>query len=248
MPQLYQFAGSHYCEKARWALDYKGLEYQVKNLIPGPHLREARRVAPETTLPILVDGARSIQGSAEIISYLDKKQPRPVLTPMHSQDASMAHEWERYLDHNIGVPLRLYFYHYAFRDRAFVSNFLLRGTAWWGRPFFFFAYPGIKRAMIKAMGIGDDTAEAARKQLLFAFEKLDERVADHKFLAGPHFSRADLTAAALLFHCWCEDWRAPPAVEDFMGQFEQRPFYAWSRAIYADYRHARTSATRGRPE
>jgi glutathione S-transferase len=38
MITLYQFQFSHYCEKARWALDYKGLAYAPKNLLPGPGL------------------------------------------------------------------------------------------------------------------------------------------------------------------------------------------------------------------
>ena len=34
---LYQFPISHYCEKVRWAMDYKKLEYKAKNLLPGLH-------------------------------------------------------------------------------------------------------------------------------------------------------------------------------------------------------------------
>jgi len=235
-PLLYQFAGSHYCEKARWALDYKGLEYRAKNLIPGPHIKSARRIAKKTALPILVDEARVVQGSAEIISYLDKKLPRPALTPTNTEDASMAYEWERYLDRNVGIPLRLLFYHYAFRDRALATEFLLRGTAWWGRPLYFLTFPAIKRAMKKGLGIDPLAAEAASKQLLFAFDKLDERLAKHKFLAGPTFSRADLTASALLFHRWSEDWQPPPEFDDLMRPLEGRPFYQWAGNIYREYR------------
>jgi hypothetical protein len=34
---LHQFPISHYCEKTRWNLDAKQLEYRVKNQLPGPH-------------------------------------------------------------------------------------------------------------------------------------------------------------------------------------------------------------------
>ena len=34
---LYQFPLSHFCEKARWMLDYKELEYVAQNLMPGAH-------------------------------------------------------------------------------------------------------------------------------------------------------------------------------------------------------------------
>ena len=56
MMTLYQFQFSHFCEKARWALDFKGLPYACKNLITGPHRKVASNLAPRSCLPILVDG------------------------------------------------------------------------------------------------------------------------------------------------------------------------------------------------
>jgi len=241
MALLYQFAGSHFCEKARWALDHKGLTYESVNLVPGPHLKTARRLAPQTSLPILVDDEHVVQGSAEIIDYLDKKIPQFALTPLHSTDASMARELERYLDRNIGINIRLLFYYHAFKDRAFVSNFLLRDGPWWGRPFFFVAYPAIKRKMVKAMQIDATHAQAARNALLQAFDQLDERVAGRKYLAGPHFSRADLTAAALLFHRWDDSWSGPAALDEFFRDVRHRPFYEWAGKIYTAHRHARVA-------
>jgi len=128
------------------------------------------------------------------------------------------------------------FYHYAFHDRALATEFLLRGTAWWGLPLYFLTFPAIKRAMKKGLGIDPLAAEAASKQLLFAFDKLDERLAKHKFLAGPTFSRADLTASALLFHRWSEDWQPPPEFDNLMRPLEGRPFYQWAGNIYREYR------------
>ena len=38
MLRLYTFQVSHFAEKARWALDWKGVEYEERRLLPGPHL------------------------------------------------------------------------------------------------------------------------------------------------------------------------------------------------------------------
>jgi len=40
---------------ARWALDYKGLAYVTRNLIPGPHRCAAERLAAQSHVPILVN-------------------------------------------------------------------------------------------------------------------------------------------------------------------------------------------------
>ena len=64
-PVLYVFAISHYCEKARWALEYLGVEYEIRYLAPGIHIKVARKLgAAGTSLPMLPVAGRGLQGSA----------------------------------------------------------------------------------------------------------------------------------------------------------------------------------------
>src|SRR5262249_11490909 len=97
-PILYQFALSHYCEKVRWALDYKGIDYRIVNFIPGPHLIQTRRLAPQTSVPILVDNGTVIQDSTEILHYLDRTYPEKSLTPENENLKKDAIELEEYFD------------------------------------------------------------------------------------------------------------------------------------------------------
>ena len=53
MITLYEFPISHYCEKIRWALDYKKLDWTGKTLLVGPHMAQARKISGKTTVPIL---------------------------------------------------------------------------------------------------------------------------------------------------------------------------------------------------
>jgi len=53
MLTLYQFPISHYCEKARWALDYKKLDYRKVNLLPGPHMKKTKKLSGKTQVPVL---------------------------------------------------------------------------------------------------------------------------------------------------------------------------------------------------
>ena len=52
MLMLYQFPVSHYCEIARWGLDYKQQAYQKKNLLPGLHVKRTRKLTGESSVPI----------------------------------------------------------------------------------------------------------------------------------------------------------------------------------------------------
>ena len=55
MRTLYQFPLSHFCEKARWLLDYKELDFVAHNLIPGVHRAFAQLKTGQNRLPILRD-------------------------------------------------------------------------------------------------------------------------------------------------------------------------------------------------
>ena len=79
--KLLEFPHSHYCEKARWALDYKGIPFERVALLPGFHMRTVRRYAPKTSVPVMLSDSDVVQGSSEIIDYLDEHFPEPQLTP-----------------------------------------------------------------------------------------------------------------------------------------------------------------------
>lgn len=237
MMTLYQFPISHYCEKARWALEHKRMEYRIKNLVPGPHIPMLRKIAPGTTVPLLIDGDSIVQGSDAIISYLDKKQPHPALTPTSTADASMAHEWERYADTNLGIPLRLFFYFHVLPDRRLATRLLTEDGPWWSGSLYKLVFPAVRKRMRQAMRIDAAGEKAARLKLLDAFERIEERLEKHKFLAGPLFSRADLSVSALLAPTWRFREPLPGPIESFVDIHKDRRLFTWARGIYDEYRH-----------
>lgn len=81
MITLYQFLISHYCEKVRWALEYKNIEYKKVNLLPGLHAKKAIKLTSNSSLPILVHDKTVMNESSKIISYLDQAFPNNSLTP-----------------------------------------------------------------------------------------------------------------------------------------------------------------------
>lgn len=75
MRTLYQFPLSHFCEKARWVLDYKELDYVAHNLTPGIHRFFTQRKAGVNTLPILNDQEIWVANATKIAVYLDQCYP-----------------------------------------------------------------------------------------------------------------------------------------------------------------------------
>lgn len=243
MITLYQFAFSHYCEKVRWALDYKGLAYTCRNLIPGPHLAVTRRLASRSDVPILVIDGAVLQDSTAILTYLDERFPERPLTPADPREAQAALAWEERLDEEIGVLLRRWFYFHALPDRTRAQRFLLDGAPWYGRPLYALIFPGVRTAMRKAMDIHAESAADAEIGMLTALGVLDQALAERRYLVGDRFTRADLTACALLSP-YCAPGRAeadvtarfPAHVRKMRDSHRQRPFFTWVEEIYAAHR------------
>ncbi|MEP5764560.1 MAG: glutathione S-transferase [Halieaceae bacterium] len=239
--QLYQFPISHYCEKVRFALDYKGLEYSVKNLLPGIHARTTSKLGSSTSVPLLVCDGESIQGSAQIISFLDARHEAQPLTPSDPDLRAEAMAWEQWLDSQVGKDVRLYCYDTLLNHRDIVSGFFTSDGPWWGPLYLKFGYSKLVRMMREHMGITPESAEAALQRTHSALDRLCAAYAEHKYLVGNRFSRADLAAAALfapMFQptqyglAWPEV--APEPLQGAMDLMSPR--LDWARRIYADHR------------
>jgi len=241
MLTLYQFPISHYCEKARWALDYKGLPYTQVNLLPGSHVKVVKKIAAKSELPVLRHDERVVQNSSDIITYLDETFPDRPLTPASPEAEARAREWENYVDENIGPYIRLYCYHYLLDRPDIVLPLLTHGQAWHRKLVFRLIFPKVREVMRELLRIDDRTAEIALKKLARVIDKLHAQLEQTPFLAGTAFSRADLAAAALLAPFTMPDkyglqWPASIPAELAASIDSLRPKLGWVDAVYRDYR------------
>ncbi len=246
-PDLYVFAISHYCEKARWALDYLGIEYDLRYLAPGRHIEATAQLgAPGSSLPLLVSGEQVVHGSSAIIDWAKAA----VATPSKRLDpepefAEECRALERRLDDLVGVHGRRYYYSEALvdypdtvwpifaRDLAPAERSLLEEN--WGIT---------RQLMMGAMDLGPEQWEESRRIVVDQLDWFDGLLGDgRRFLVGDRFSRVDITAASLLAvmalpkeHPTYAALEIPPKASADLVQWSQRPTAAWVREIYRAYR------------
>src|SRR5438270_9534525 len=65
---------SHFCEKARWALERAGLDYREERHVQGIHRVAARRAGGGSTVPVLVAPKTVVVASSrEIVVWTDAR-------------------------------------------------------------------------------------------------------------------------------------------------------------------------------
>ena len=82
-PTLWQIDISHYSEKVRWALEYKGVDHIRRTPLPGTHIPIALVLTrgAQPTVPVLTIDGRAIGDSTAIIAALEELYPEPPLYP-----------------------------------------------------------------------------------------------------------------------------------------------------------------------
>lgn len=197
--KLYQFCISHYSEKVRWALDYKDIKYQPVNLLPGQHSRTIKKLTRAgSSVPVLDHDGQIIQGSSEILDYLDKTFPEPALMPEDPALQEQVRSWETKLDELAGAAIRTWVYHYFLQRPKVVVPLLAAGTPFYNRILLGLAFSRVDEIMRNWMKINQKTADAAQETLEQLITELAEVYERQPYLVGDRFTRADLTAAALL--------------------------------------------------
>ena len=238
---LYQFAISHYCEKIRWALDFKGLEYRTRTLLPGTHVATMKKLSGDSAVPVLVHDGTVVANSGAIISYLDAHFPDRPLTPADAAERAEAVEWERLVDDEVGVHVRLCCYHILLEHPSAVVPLLTHEGPWYGPMLYKFIFPKLKARMRALMKINERTFQVSRKRLERAIDKLARRIDAEGYLVGGQFTRADLAAASMLAPLvrpaqYGMDWpdRLPEELELLSAPWAEQ--LAWVGEMYSRYR------------
>src|SRR2546423_752472 len=116
LPVLWHLEVSNYNEKARWALDFKGIEHVRRPVVPGRHVKVAGKLTGGTTFPILVIDGRALGDSSDIIAELERRWPDPCLYPRDPDQRQRALELEDFFDEQLGPWARLLFLHHVLPD------------------------------------------------------------------------------------------------------------------------------------
>jgi glutathione S-transferase len=237
-PVLFQYNFSNFNEKARWALDFKGVSHVRRSLLPGGP--RAMAFSLRGTVPVLdLDGERIVD-SSRIIAALERRFPQPALYPDDPSERTAALELEDFFDEHAGHELRRAAFYEWRTSPGFVSGLLTTGRGRGTRAFMRVMLPGAMVYARRRYRIYAADAEQARVKLASALDRIVAELEPSGYLVGERFSVADLTAAALLFPL-----AMPPEVQYRYPEFPdwgalkphtQHPAVEWIREMYRRHR------------
>ena len=246
-PVLYVFAISHYCEKARWALDSFGVEYELRHLPPGSHVQVAKDLgAAGSSLPFLVAEGRVVHGSGAIMDWAESAAEVP--SKRLSPDSAFEEECralETRLDDVTGVHVRRYYYSEALVDHPdSVLPIFTQDLAASERQSLEKNWGLVRQVMMGMMDLGPEQRQESRRIVEGELDWFDGLLNDgRRFLLGERFSRADMTAASLLAplalpkeHPTYGMLDLPPLARADLALWSRRPTLAWVREIYSAHR------------
>jgi glutathione S-transferase len=243
MLRLYTFNISHFAEKARWALDYEGIAYEEKVLLPGPHQLVTRRVAPRTHVPVLEHDGHYVQGSSAIIDYIADHLGGTKLTTKDPDDRAQALAFEETFNQAFGHGTQQVLYSALLKDRKAVTDLWASGGPFWGRGFYAIAYPMVASVVSRMYKTADVESVAKAKQRFAAkFDEIDAVLARQPYLGRDTPNRLDITLAALLAPvCRVPAHRVkwpemPTELEDFEASLQGRPTWNHVLRMYREHR------------
>jgi glutathione S-transferase len=242
-PLLWHIPLSHYNEKVRWALDYKGIAHRRRVLGPD-YLIRAWRATGQGKLPILWLDGRAIADSTRIIAALEERYPEPPLYPSDAAARQRALALEDDLDETLGPAVRATIVTPLFRnDPDLALRVLTTGMPEQAygrlRPLLrifptFYRF----RHKISAANLEKDRAAVAA-----ALDRIEQERQGRAYLVGEAFTVADLTAAALLGALlqppeiqYPLQVELPPYLQDYRATLLRHPAAQWAAGIYSLHR------------
>ena len=195
---LYQFPLSHFCEKARWLLDHKQLDYVAHNLIPGLHRAFAKLKTGQNRLPILRDQERWIAESTEIALYLDEVYPEHTLLRSDMQQRDLALAINRQAT-ELGMHVRRWgLAHTLTEDQESLD--IMIGEKGYLRQFEKYSKPIMKALLSKSYQLDPEKVAESKLHIDSLVANLNQQLIENhgRYLVGERLGLADIAVCSML--------------------------------------------------
>jgi glutathione S-transferase len=245
-PILWHLDVSHYSEKVRWALAWKGVEHRRRAPVAGAHMAVAAWLTRgrQVTFPILELDGRTVGDSTAIIAALEERRPEPPLYPADPELRRRALDLEDFFDEELGPHVRQLAWYELGNDRERFTALMEEAA-----PGPLARLPGVAAAYGRAFTslrfrAGDrERAERGRAKVLAALDRLEAELGDGEYLAGDGFTVADLTAASLFYPLVLPEEGPLPAdqpaaagFERFREPLKERRGFRWVAEMFRRHR------------
>ncbi|WP_445115499.1 glutathione S-transferase family protein [Acinetobacter sp. WZC-1] len=198
MRTLYQFPLSHFCEKARWLLDHKALDYVAHNLIPGVHRAFAQMKTGQNNLPILRDGDHWTADSTQIALYLDDVYPEHALLRSDPRLREAALQVNQ-LASELGFHVRRWGLAHTLADSD-ESLEIMIGEKGYLRQFEKFSKPILKTLVSRSYQLDADKVAESRQRMDAIIDELNGYLVQNgcRYFIADRLGLADIAVCSML--------------------------------------------------
>lgn len=248
MRVLYQFPLSHYCEKARWLLDHKELDYVAHNLIPGFHRAFAQLKTGQNKLPILKDESRWVAQSTAIALYLDDTYPEHSLLRKDQLLRDNALKVDEIAD-ELGIHVRRWTLAQAlsYSDEPIE---IMMGEQGYLRQFEKFSKPILKTLVKKSYELEQDKIVLSKQRMDELIIELNDRLIENygRYFVGDRLGLADIAVCSIvapILHVKGTPWEIENSeilsaeLEEYKQYLLSLPLGQYVQRIYETERNAR---------
>lgn len=183
---------SHFCEKARWALTFFGIDFQEDAHAPPFH----RGASKGNSVPILLDETGSlVVGSDAIVEWAKNRATKNIGA---AKIPAASDEWLKDMD-LLGVRVRQWAYFYILQDWPLALDQLApvgsvpASERWW----LSWSMWALAPLMKMGMEISESSAAEALRFVESVFEKVEKELEKSAFLSGSEFGCRDINFCSL---------------------------------------------------
>ncbi len=231
---------SHYCEKARWALEAASIPYREDAHAPVFHIPYVKAAGAGRTVPVLV-ADRVICDSTEILQWIGT-HPASTWNP-YPVDGAL--EWEERFDEKLGPHARRLAYGLLLPHKALVMTMMNGKAPSMESRAIDLGFPAVAAALRKSLNINTASIARSKERTIELMDDVASALEGKSYLCGDVFSSADLTFASLAAPLILPDgygWTMPTVadlpddVQVEIEGFRNHPAGRYVLDIYAKHR------------